>query len=341
MKPVFKQHIPPDNFYPFNLLNDVKDLRIGILTIKEKWNQAFKLYPELKVDMEIPENLLPDINLFNQLQSNLLSEILKDDRCRYIQHASDLFLHTAGAIESDFKLLCDGRISAPMPLSTTCIHKDAIFIEQDAEVNALFLDASEGPIYIGKKSKLMAGCILKGPISIGEGAIIKFGTCIYGSSSIGSYSTIGGEIKNSNIMDYSNKAHHGYLGDSVIGKWCNLGAGTTVSNMKNNASNIFLTNPITAKTYEVGQKCGMMMGDFSKTSINSSINSGTIIGICANIFQSGVLLPKYIPDFSWGPSNDVKYELDRLNKDIHQWMALKNIKPEEELIQKIKNVYYK
>lgn len=341
MKPVFKQHIPTDNFYPFSLLNDIIDLRIGILSIKEKWNQAFKKYPELKIDIEIPNNLLPDIKLFSQLKSIPLSEILLQGTIRFLRDPSDLFLNTSEAIESDFKLLCNDRKSAPIPFHTNYINKEGIFIEPEAEVQALFLDASEGPVYIGSKAKLMAGSILKGPISIGEGTIVKFGTCIYGGTSIGSYCTVGGEIKNANIMDYSNKAHHGYLGDSVIGKWCNLGAGTSVSNFKNNASPINIFNPLNGVKFEVGQKCGMIMGDFSKTSINSSINSGTIIGICANIFHSGVLLPKYIPDFSWGNSNNVKYQFDKLIRDVHQWMALKKMKPEEELIQKIKKEYYK
>ncbi|MFZ9661891.1 MAG: glucose-1-phosphate thymidylyltransferase [Chitinophagaceae bacterium] len=341
MKPVFKQNISPEQLYPFTSLNEIIDLRLGILTIKEKWTYALKVYPHMQIDVDIPDNLIPDIDLFTRLLDTPLSSLLNDLNLKFLLYPWDLFKYNIISITSDFKLLSQDRSSADFQSAYSSQKKDNIFIEKDATVQALFLDASEGPIYIGREANIMPGSILKGPISIGNNAVVKMGTCIYQGTSIGPYCTVGGEIKNSNVMDFSNKAHHGYLGDSVIGKWCNLGAGTSVSNLKNNTSIIRSKNPRTGSEYEVGQKCGLMMGDFSKSSINSSFNSGSMVGICANVLHSGVLLPKFIPDFSWGDSNDTRYEIKKLIIDITKWMALKRIEPDKQLIENIMKEYNK
>ena len=144
--------------------------------------------------------------------------------------------------------------------------------------------------------------MLRGPIAICEGATVKMGAKIYGATTIGPYCTVGGEIKNSVLQSYSNKAHDGYLGDAVIGSWCNLGAGTSNSNVKNSAADIVMAMKHRMQNFNVGKKCGVIMGDYSRTAINTSINTGTIIGICCNIFGEG-LTPKYIEDFSWGMKN--------------------------------------
>lgn len=142
----------------------------------------------------------------------------------------------------------------------------------------------------------MEGCLLRGPLAIGERTTVKMGTKIYGATTVGPKCTVGGEIKNSVFFGHSNKAHDGYLGDAVIGEWCNLGAGTSCSNVKNTASNVMVWTP--KGLMNAGKKCGVIMGDYSRTAINTSINTGTIIGVSSNVFGNG-LTPKYIPSFSW------------------------------------------
>lgn len=162
--------------------------------------------------------------------------------------------------------------------------------------------------------------MLRGPVAIGEGAVVKMGSRIYGATTIGPGCVVGGEIKNSVFFGYSNKAHDGYIGDSVIGEWCNLGAGTSNSNMKNNASDIQLWTP--NGPVSVGTKCGVLMGDYTRTAINSAINTGTVIGVCCNVFGNG-LTPKYIPHFSWGSDGVERYDLLKALSDIQNWKELK------------------
>ena len=166
----------------------------------------------------------------------------------------------------------------------------------------------------------MEGTVIKGSFACGERSVIKMNSRIYGATSIGPNCTIGGEIKNSVFFAYSNKAHDGYIGDSVIGEWCNLGAGTSNSNLKNNASIVKVWTP--KGEMNAGQKCGVFMGDYSKTSINTSINTGTVMGVCSNVFETG-LTPKYIPSFSWGSDGLRRYELQKALTDIDSWKKLK------------------
>lgn len=167
----------------------------------------------------------------------------------------------------------------------------------------------------------MEGSMIRGPVSIGEGSVVKMGTKIYGATTIGPGCLAGGEIKNSVIFGNSNKAHDGYLGNSVIGEWCNLGAGTSNSNLKNNASLVKVWTPKGELT--AGLKCGVFMGDYAKTSINTSLNTGSVIGVCANVFGNG-LSPKYIPSFSWGSEGLKRYEFEKALVDIEDWKKMKN-----------------
>jgi len=162
--------------------------------------------------------------------------------------------------------------------------------------------------------------MLRGPVAVCEGAVVKMGTRIYGATTVGPYCTVGGEIKNSVLFECSNKAHDGYLGDAVIGAWCNLGAGTSNSNIKNNASEVMVFTPKEVRA--VGLKCGVFMGDYSRTAINTSINTGTVIGVCANVFGQG-LTPKYIPSFSWGSDGLERYRLNKVFADVENWKRLK------------------
>jgi UDP-N-acetylglucosamine diphosphorylase/glucosamine-1-phosphate N-acetyltransferase len=166
----------------------------------------------------------------------------------------------------------------------------------------------------------MDGSMLYGPIAICEKAVVKMGSKIYGATTIGPDCIVGGEIKNSVFFGNSNKAHDGYVGDSVIGEWCNMGAGTSNSNIKNNASSIMLWTP--NGSVNVGLKCGVLMGDYSRTAINTSINTGTVIGVCCNVFGNG-LTPKYIPSFSWGSDGIERYRYEKALEDIQNWKQLK------------------
>jgi UDP-N-acetylglucosamine diphosphorylase/glucosamine-1-phosphate N-acetyltransferase len=196
-----------------------------------------------------------------------------------------------------------------------------VFIEEGAEVECSFLNAREGPIYIGRNAVVMEGSMLRGPLAVCAGAVVKMGTKIYGATTIGPQCNVAGEIKNSVIFGHSNKAHDGYMGDSVVGEWCNWGAGTTNSNMKNNASEVVVWTPNGA--VNVGTKCGVMMGDYTRTSVNTSINTGTVIGACAHIFGNG-LTPKYIPSFSWGNDGVERYDLEKAFADISNWKTFKD-----------------
>ncbi|MEJ7680663.1 MAG: glucose-1-phosphate thymidylyltransferase [Segetibacter sp.] len=239
-----------------------------------------------------------------------------------LMFANEIFLWNEEMIKSDYKLLTKGRISDDHNDSVHVTKASQIFIEDGADINFSNLNATSGPIYIGKNTTVMEGCFIRGPFALCEGAILKMGTKIYGATTIGPYCTAGGEIKNSVMTGYSNKAHEGYLGDSVIAEWCNLGAGTSNSNLKNTAGEIKLWNYYENNYLPAGNKCGVIMGDHSRTSINTSINTGTVIGICCNVFGEG-LTPKVIGDFSWGVKGQ-KYDFDKGVKDIANWKKMKN-----------------
>ncbi len=270
-----------------------------------------------------------DIESLNNLSFNKMVD-WKEDLLR-LDYPWQLFQNNDVFIRNDYKLITDGRTSNKLDKSNTIINLENIFIEDGVDVNHSCLNASTGPIYIGKNVTIMEGCFLRGPLVIGDNSLIKIGAKIYGATTIGSNCVVNGEIKNSVIFNNSNKAHDGYLGDSVIGSWCNLGAGTSNSNLKNNASEIHIWNQSTKNNIPVGQKCGVIMGDYTKTAINSSINTGSIFGVCCNVFGNG-LLPKYLSNFSWGLTE--KYQIQKAIEDVDQWKKLKN----QQIIATEKNI---
>jgi UDP-N-acetylglucosamine diphosphorylase/glucosamine-1-phosphate N-acetyltransferase len=185
---------------------------------------------------------------------------------------------------------------------------------------------------------MLEGSLIRGPFSLGEGALVKMGAKIYGATTIGPYCLAGGEIKNSILFGYSNKAHDGYLGDSVIGEWCNLGAGTSNSNIKNTASEVNVWHFHTREYLKAGLKCGLLMGDYSRAAINTSFNTGTVVGVCANIFGEG-MPPKFIPSFTWGNKGLSLYEFEKALTDISNWKKLKNQVLTEEEITQLKHIF--
>jgi len=239
-------------------------------------------------------------------------------------------------IERDFKWVSNQRKSEPIDPSNNIINKDQIFIEKGATVLCSNLNASDGFIYIGNESLVMEGTSIRGSFVLGKKGVVKMNTSIYGTTTIGPYCLAGGEIKNSILMGYSNKGHEGYLGDSIIGHWCNLGAGTCNSNIKNTAGEIQMWNEFKGEWENVGQKMGMLVGDYSRFAIQSSINTGSYIGVSANIFGNG-LLPKHIPNFTWGIIPG--YQLNKAIEDIHNWKKLKGFTISEAEKQVLKHLY--
>jgi UDP-N-acetylglucosamine diphosphorylase/glucosamine-1-phosphate N-acetyltransferase len=245
---------------------------------------------------------------------------------KFIKNPIHLLQIQAALIQSDFNLVIANKTSIVVDASNRFISPENIFIEPGAVLSGVSLNATEGPIYIGKNALLMEGVAIRGPFVLGEKAVVKMNACIYGASSVGPYCTIGGEVKNSILMGYSNKAHEGYLGDSIIGQWCNIGAGTSNSNVKNTAGPIQIWDQH-QKTWEtVGNKMGMLVGDYTRFAIQSSINTGSYIGVSANIYGNG-LLPKMIPNFSWGITKG--YVLEKAIEDIQNWKKMKGFQISE------------
>ena len=220
--------------------------------------------------------------------------------CITIEHTWDIFSKNDAAIREDFEYLTEDRKSQPIPKSVNVIAPEYIFIEEGAKLEFVTLNASTGPIYIGRDAEIMEGSTIRGPFALCDDASVKMGSKVYGATTIGPYSRIGGEVKNTVLFAHSNKGHEGYLGDSVIGEWCNMGADTNNSNLKNNYEEVKLWSYETERFAKTGlQFCGLMMGDHSKCGINTMFNTGTVVGVSANIFGAG--FPRnFIPSFSWG-----------------------------------------
>lgn len=237
-----------------------------------------------------------------------------------IRYPWDIFQMNDRAIRQDFELLTKKRKSQAISKSNKVEKSSQVFLEKGVRMEHCIINASTGPVYIGKNAEVMEGCMIRGPFALGEDACLKMGSKVYGATTVGPRCVAGGEIKNSILFGYSNKAHDGYLGDSVIGEWCNLGAGTSNSNLKNNASDVKIWTP-KGEMY-AGSKCGVLMGDYTRTAVNTTINTGSVFGVSCNIFGAG-LAPKYVPSFSWGSEGVKRYEFEKAIQDIAAWKKLK------------------
>ncbi|TDQ14974.1 UDP-N-acetylglucosamine diphosphorylase/glucosamine-1-phosphate N-acetyltransferase [Algoriphagus boseongensis] len=218
-----------------------------------------------------------------------------------LQKTWQIFQFNAAEIRKDFNLLTKGRVSQAITDPHTMVYgKENIFVEESAKIKAAVLNAEGGPIYIGKNTEIQEGSLIRGPFALCEGSTINMGAKLRGDTTVGPYSKVGGEVSNSVIFGYSNKGHEGFLGNSVVGEWCNLGADTNTSNLKNNYAPVKLWDYTKGGFANTGlQFCGLMMGDHSKCGINTMFNTGTVVGVGANIFGDG--FPRnFIPSFSWG-----------------------------------------
>ncbi|MES2838267.1 MAG: GlmU family protein [Bacteroidota bacterium] len=340
MNYIFFEDQTRENLLPFTFTRPVCEIRIGITTITEKWKHflngnfsfATQAYLAQKYPLQLQANsvfvngsVFPNatlINEINQLKANqaivfentiiayVSNEVVADfSKFEKITTASnpiqiknvwDIFLKNGEAIQFDFEWLTKGRKSQAISSTNKVIAPENIFIEDGAVVECSILNASTGAIYIGKDAEVMEGSIIRGPFALCEHAATKLGTKIYGPTTIGPYSKVGGEVNNSVIFGFSNKGHDGFLGNSVLGEWCNLGADTNNSNLKNNYSEVKIYNYTKKDFVGTGlQFCGLFMGDHSKCGINTMFNTGTVVGVSSNIFGAG-FPEKYIPSFSWG-----------------------------------------
>ncbi|HEY4627907.1 MAG TPA: GlmU family protein [Flavobacterium sp.] len=228
-------------------------------------------------------------------------EILEySEDCLTVENTWDIFSKNDAAIREDFEYLTEDRKSQPIPKSVNVIAPENIFIEEGAKLEFVTLNASSGPIYIGKDAEIMEGSVIRGPFALCDHAVVKMAAKIYGATTVGPHSRVGGELNNSVLFGYSNKGHDGFLGNSVLGEWCNIGADSNNSNLKNNYEEVKLWSYETEGFAKTGlQFCGLMMGDHSKCGINTMFNTGTVVGVSANIFGSG--FPRnFVPSFSWG-----------------------------------------
>ncbi len=245
----------------------------------------------------------------------------------------DLFRMNFKLLEFDFSLLSKERSSESINQNNIIIGEN-FFAEQGADINCSTFNTQTGPIYIGKNAVIMEGCNIRGPFAVNDNSVVKMGATIYGATTLGKNCVAGGEIKNSILNDYTNKAHEGYLGDSVLGEWCNLGAGTNVSNVKNTGAPFrFLKN----EEQEYPDKCGVIMGSYSRTTINTAINSGSVIGVCSHIFSPG-FLQQSTADFSWGLN--AKYDLQKAFQHIENWKGFKEktlAEPEKKVLEYLHN----
>lgn len=268
-------------------------------------------------DLELNEAILYNDDLIaarldqkqftKMIESNSMDEIRgidvtnSDDAIIQISSITDLFTKNAEFLKKDFKRITAGRVSEAISSTNTILgKKEDVFVESGVDMECCILNAQNGPIYIGKNALVMEGSMLRGPLAIMEKAVVKMGAKIYGGTTIGPHCKVGGEINNSMLYAYSNKGHEGYLGNSILGEWCNLGADTNTSNLKNNYDEVKIWSYVKESFVKTGLTfCGLIMGDHSKSAINTMFNTGTVVGVSCNIFGDG--FPRnFIPSFSWG-----------------------------------------
>ncbi|MBP6126965.1 GlmU family protein [Flavobacterium sp.] len=366
---------------PFTFTRPVADIRVGILTIREKWEKQLgstttsitedylsEKWPmvEMENNIMINASFLPNdilVAMIKNLEHNQAIfqeeevvafyakegeevdfdsfEVIEfSNDCIKIENTWDIFQKNEVAIREDFELLTEDRFSQPIPKSVNVIAPENIFIEEGAKLEFVTLNASTGPIYIGKNAEIMEGSVIRGPFALCESGRVKLATKVYGATTVGPHSVIGGEVNNSVLFGYSNKGHDGFLGNAVLGEWCNIGADSNNSNLKNNYEEVKLWSYETENFAKTGlQFCGLMMGDHSKCGINTMFNTGTVVGVSTNIFGAG--FPRnFVPSFSWGgASGFTTYLTKKAFETAKIVMARRNVEFSEEDAKILEHVF--
>jgi len=365
-----------ENLLPLSYTKPISELRVGILTIREKWEKVLKMkgsaltrdylsekFPSVieKENILINGSLLPNKDLVKAIEGLQAGDAIKKDGVILAVKTGNEIpdLHTLSAseypgsvdlidfpwkifrlngqeIEADYQLLTSGRKSAKLSSTVNVIQAENVFVEEGFKGEYFTLNASPGSVYLGADSEIMEGSVIRGPFALCEHSVIKLAAKIYGPTTIGPHSKAGGEINNSVLQGNSNKSHDGFLGNSVIGEWCNIGADTNVSNLKNNYANVKLWNYPKNRFLDIGlQFCGLIMGDHSKCGINTMFNTGTVVGVSANIFGDG--FPRnFIPSFSWGGAAGFStYKIDKAFETIELVMERRGV----ELTKSDKAIY--
>jgi UDP-N-acetylglucosamine diphosphorylase/glucosamine-1-phosphate N-acetyltransferase len=353
---------------PLTFTRPVADLRIGILTIAEKWakyldatNFGYQTapylstkYPSISAQLSINGSICPDKQLIEAvfllkdgeclIQDSLIiafkshlpllwnevNEKLKNvaypKEVVQIKYPENIFSYNHVELVKDFELLTKGKTSAKLS-NTNVFLGDDIFVEEGATAECSTFNSLQGPIYLGKNSQVWEGSNIRGSFALCNDSQIKMGAKIYGKTTIGPFSRVGGEINNSVIWGYSSKGHDGYLGNAVLGQWCNIGADSNNSNLKNNYAEVRLWDYEKETFRKTGlQFCGLIMADHAKCAINTMFNTGTVAGVSANIFSAG--FPRnFIPDFAWGGAHgfDV-YTLEKMLQTAEKVFERRNMK---------------
>lgn len=349
--------------YPFTLMREMSDLPLGLLTLREKWDQLLALSGRAKNSgcYTISSSLIPSVelarsihrlspgrSLFDKVGNWMATageisripkkssdlDVMYSDTPFRLQYPWDMLEALQHSIELDFMLLTKGRRSKRIPKQVQHTGRYPVFMEKGARLDACFLNTELGPIYVGPNAEVQAGSMIKGPFLLGNNSVVKMGAVIYGPTVAGEACLLGGEVKRSLIFPFSNKAHHGYLGDSVIGSWCNWGAGASNSNLKNTGGLIRID--VGGKLVEAGRKAGVFMGDHSRTAINASLNSGSVIGVSTQL-NTGSLTKKKISSFRW--MDGKRYRFPEALEHIRNWKSFKGKELTIEEIDRLKKIY--
>ena len=354
------------DFFPLTLSRPIAELRFGVLTVAEHWkrliaegvfhydtlphlHEKYEHYIPQKTHVVINSTVFPtrdiaqaitELTPGQQLVANGLEIARKvgdqphewsrvnfeAHAVHYLKQASDLFALLDAVLPRSIEELTGQRKSAALHPSNTVIGKHSVFLEEGAEVYGAILNTQNGPIYIGQNALVMEGALIRGPFALGDSAVVKMGAKIYGPSLVGPFCKVGGELNNVNLHSYSNKGHDGYLGNAVIGQWCNLGATTTNSNLKNTLEEVRMYSYRTRRFELTGmQFCGLVMGDHSKSAIGTLFNTGTVVGFSSNVFSNG--FPRnFIPSFKWGGAQGLStYQLEKAKRTAEEMMKRRGL----------------
>lgn len=309
-----------------NVVNEIVNLGKGKKLISDQTVLAMRMSGEELVQIINKADSKESLSITQAISKTDLSAIQTLYKVNLLENIWDFYLKNSEVLINDVRLIDDSEFKSKSGEANTYLGKGQLLIHKEATVNASVLNTDNGPIIIDEGAEVMEGCMIRGPFYLGKNAVLKMGAKVYGASSIGDYAKVGGEVNNSVINAYSNKAHDGFIGNSVIGYWCNMGADSNTSNLKNDYSIVKLWNYDKESFVKSGQQfLGLIMGDHSKCGINTMFNTGTVTGVCCNIYGSG-FQPNFIPSFSWGkPGSFATYQFEKALEVIKKVMERRNL----------------